>query len=295
MVAADACHARIAARPSSPMRSAVIAAIAVPGAAAGVYLGLLVYLFVVQRRILFLPDRTRPDLAQAGLAGLLRPVETATADGLRLLAWYRPPPVPAAPLMVFLHGNAGHVGHRAERVRPYLDAGWGLMLVEYRGYGGNPGAPCERGFYADARAALAFARSQGVADGRIVLYGESLGAAVAVQMATERDVGALVLEAPFCSVGASAVHHYPLFPMARWLVRDRFDSLAKIGRVRAPLLLLHGERDEVTPARFGRALFAAANEPKEARFYPEGGHVDLDGLGAPRAVIDFVRRRLVPA
>ncbi|MBX6324062.1 MAG: alpha/beta hydrolase [Rhodospirillaceae bacterium] len=274
------------------MGTGLIAATAALGSAAGAYLGLLGYLFVVQRRILFLREPERPDLAACGLADVVRPVQLVTADGLGLLAWYRPPPSSAVPLLVFLHGNAGHIGHRADRVRPYVEAGWGLLLVEYRGYGGNPGAPCERGLYADARAALAFARAQGVADGRIVLYGESLGAAVAVQMAVEHKVGALVLEAPFCSVGTSAVHRYPLFPMARWLVRDKFDSLAKIACVRAPLLVLHGERDQVTPPRFGRTLLASAKAPKEGRFYPEGGHVDLDQFGAAEAVIDFVRRRL---
>jgi uncharacterized protein len=260
------------------------------GSAAGLYVLLLGYLFVAQRSILFLPDRSWPDPAEAGLAGLVQPVEILTADGLRLQAWYRPAPNPDAPVMLYLHGNAGHIGHRGAKVRPFIDAGWGLLLLSWRGYGASPGTPTEQGLYADARAAIAFLHGEGAGDDRLILYGESLGAAVAVQMATERRFGAIVLEAPFCSVGASAVYRYPMFPMAPWLVRDKFDSLSKIARVGAPLLIVHGERDAVTPVRFGRALFAAANEPKDSRFYPEGGHVGLEELGATAVVIDFVAR-----
>jgi uncharacterized protein len=258
---------------------------------AGLYLLLLGYLFVAQRSILFLPDRTWPDPAEAGLAGLVQPIEILTADGLRLQAWYRPAPSSGAPVMLHLHGNAGHIGHRGGKVRSYIDAGWGVLLISYRGYGASPGTPTEQGLYADARAALDFLHGEGAVDDRIVLYGESLGAAVAVQMAAEHRVGALILEAPFCSVGASAVYRYPIFPMAPWLVRDKFDSLSKIARANAPVLIIHGERDAVTPVRFGRALFAAANEPKEAHFYAEGGHVGLEEFGAVDVVIEFVTRQ----
>jgi hypothetical protein len=258
---------------------------------AGAYLLLLGYLFVTQRSLLYLPDRSAPDVTGAGLNPRAAPVTLATADGLSLLAWQAKPAAPDAPVMVYFHGNAGHIGHRGDKLRPYLDAGWGLLLPEYRGYGGNAGSPTEHGLYADARAALDLVQAQGVPPGRILLYGESLGAAVAVQMATERPVGAVVLEAPFASLGASAQYHYPYVP-ARWLVLDRYDSLAKIARIGAPLLILHGERDTITPARFGRQLFDAAAEPKEARFFPVAGHIDLDEHGAADVVLDFVRRRL---
>ena len=149
--------------------------------------------------------------------------------------------------------------------------------------------PTEEGLYSDARAALDFFARQGLGAERLVLYGESLGSAVAVQMATERSVAALILEAPMTSVAAVAQARYPIFPV-RWLVLDRFDSLAKIGSVRAPLLLMHGERDTVVPIRFGRVLFEAANEPKEARYFTDAGHNDLQAFGAPDAVLDFLER-----
>lgn len=243
----------------------------------------------LDRRLLYFPDRSRPSLAAVGLRDA-REVRLATADGLALLAWWIPPR-PSRPVLAYFHGNGGNIGYRAERFRKLALLGLGVLLVEYRGYGGNPGSPSEEGFYSDARAALAFIEQQGVAPERLVLYGESLGTAVAVRMASERRVAALVLESPFTSIEALGRHHYPLLPVGL-VLRDRFDAAAAIGQVRAPILVLHGEQDEIVPAEFGRALFEAAPEPKEAWFAPDGGHVDLREHGAFEVVADFIRRRV---
>ena len=263
---------------------------AILGGVIAIYLALLALLFVMQRRLLFVPNTQRPDLADAALGPKMRPIEIATVDGLRLLAWYQPPAGNPGALMLYLHGNAGHIGNRSDRVRPYLEAGFGVLLAEYRGFGGNPGRPNEAGFYSDARAALDFLAKQGVATKRIVLYGESLGTGVAVQMAIEREYGALVLEAPYTSVAAVAQSRYWMFPV-RSLVLDRFDSLSKIGRVRCPVFVMHGERDQVIPIRYGRELFLAAPEPKEAKWFAEGNHTNFDEFGGPAAVLEFLRRQ----
>ncbi|WP_119458445.1 alpha/beta hydrolase [Rhodospirillaceae bacterium SYSU D60014] len=257
--------------------------------AAGAYMLVLGLMFGFQRQLLYLPSREAPDLAESGVDRLMEPVRVTTADGLEILLWYCPPSTPNAPVLALFHGNGGHIGHRAPKMKPYIEAGYGVLLAGYRGYGGNPGRPTEEGLYSDARAALDFFARQGLGAERLVLYGESLGSAVAVQMATERSVAALILEAPMTSVAAVAQARYPIFPV-RWLVLDRFDSLAKIGSVRAPLLLMHGERDTVVPIRFGRVLFEAANEPKEARYFTDAGHNDLQAFGAPDAVLDFLER-----
>ena len=164
-------------------------------------------------------------------------------------------------------------------------------MVAWRGYSGNPGRPSEKGFYRDARAALAFIDGQGVAPDRLVLYGESIGTGVAVQMATERTPGVLVLEAPYSAMVEAGAAHYPVFP-ARLVVHHRCDSLAKIGAGRAPVLLMHGERDRVIPVRLGRKLFDAAPHPKQAFYVPEAGHSDLYDFGAAETVIGFVDRHL---
>ena len=257
--------------------------------AVGGYGALIGTLFLFQRRLLFRPGPNRPELRELARLGV-REVRVATQDGLALVSWYRPPPS-GRPVVLYFHGNGGHVGYRAERLRRFADAGLGVLLLEYRGYGGNPGRPSERGLYADAAAAIAFLERQEIASARVVLWGESLGAAVAVELAARREAAAVVLEAPFTSLAAVARLHYPYVPVAM-MIRDRFDSLSRIGRIRGPLLVMHGGRDRVVPIRFGRALFDAAPPPKEGWFEPLAEHEDLAAFGALEAAIAFIERRV---
>jgi fermentation-respiration switch protein FrsA (DUF1100 family) len=261
--------------------------------AVGVYLGFLLLLFLTQRRIVFKPDPTLADLAAVGLAEQMKEVAIATADGLTLTSWWAAPVRADGRAIVYFHGNAGHRGGRADRIRDYLAAGYGVLLVGYRGYGGNPGLPTEAGLYADARASLAFVARENVRPEQIILLGESLGAAVAIQMATEHRILALVLEAPFASITHSARARYPLF-VFDFLVRDKFNSLQKIGKINVPLLLIHGEQDRTTAVRFGRMIYDAANEPKRAHFIAEAGHNDLLEHGMAKAVMEFIDTLPVP-
>ncbi len=252
-------------------------------------------LHVLQRRILFAADNGPPLLEMVGQAGLA-PTELATADGLVLRAWWLLP-APEAPVILYLHGNAGHIGHRGERIRDFARRGWGALMVEYRGYGGNPGTPSEAGLLADGEAGLAALRQRGIPPARIVVWGESLGSGVAVPLAVSHDVGAVVLETPFTSIAEIAKRRYPYAPVDL-LLRDRFDSLARIAAVRAPLLIAQGGRDRIVPPAMGRALLAAATAPAELWLAEEGGHSDLLQFGMGDAVAEFLRRRLpatVPA
>jgi fermentation-respiration switch protein FrsA (DUF1100 family) len=261
------------------------------GFAVVAYATLVGGLYLFQRQLLYLPDRARPELA--GMAQLgVREVVLSTEDGLSLLSWYLAPR-PGRPVIAYFHGNGGHIGYRVARLLHFAREGYGVLMPEYRGYGGNPGNPSEAGFYADGRAALAFLEREAVSPSRLVLYGESLGSGVAVELAARHAAGALILEAPPTSVAEVAQCHFPYVPAAR-LVTDRFDSLSRIGGVKAPILILHGERDRVVPVRFGRALYNAAPEPKEAWFAPEGGHEDLARYGAIAAAIAFIERHLDP-
>jgi len=213
-----------------------------------------------------------------------------TEDGLSLLSWYLPAR-PRRPVIAYFHGNGGHIGYRAERLLRFAREGFGVLMPEYRGYGGNPGTPTEAGFYADGRATLAFLDREGVAANRLVLYGESLGSGVAVALAVQHEIAALILEAPLTSVAEVAQCHFPYVPASRMVV-DRFDSLSRIGKVKAPILVLHGERDRVVPVRYGRALFDAAPEPKENWFAPAAGHENLARYGSLDVVVGFIDRRL---
>jgi uncharacterized protein len=259
------------------------------GFAVVAYAALVGGLFLFQRQLLYHPDRSRPELLGLEQLGV-REAMLSTEDGLWLLSWYLPGR-PGRPVIAYFHGNGGHIGYRAERLLRFAREGYGVLMVEYRGYGGNPGSPSESGFYTDGRAALSFLDREGVAPDRLVLYGESLGSGVAVALAVEHEIGALILEAPPTSVAEVAQCHFRYVPAAR-MVTDRFDSLSRIGRVRASILVLHGERDRVVPVRFGRALLDVAPEPKEGWFAPEAGHEDLARYGSLDAVVAFIERRL---
>lgn len=251
------------------------------------YLAIMAGMFLFQRKLLYHPDTIRSDLAAAGLSGA-RAVEIETADGLTLNAWYAPPAAADGPVILYTHGNAGSLIDRAERMRVYLDAGLGCLLLDYRGFGGNPGSPTEEGLYVDGRAGYDWLVSAGHAPERIVLYGESMGSGVATKLASEKAAAAIVLDAPFTSIVDVAAGRYPWLPVSL-LVVDRFDSLSRIGDVRIPLLVLHGTDDRVVPFPLGRRLFEAANEPKRFVRFDGGSHMDLYEHGAASEVIGFVR------
>ncbi|MDA1326852.1 MAG: alpha/beta hydrolase [Proteobacteria bacterium] len=255
------------------------------GFGAGLYLLILLVLYFMQRSMIYLPNPTRPEPAAWHVADMSA-VSLKTEDELSLLAWWKPP-ADGRPAIVFFHGNGGHIGHRGSKVRGFLDRGYGVLLVAWRGYGGNEGAPTEAGLYADGRAALRFLEQQGIGTKEIVLYGESLGSGVAVELASRGAGQALVLEAPFTSLAAAAADRFPLFPV-RWLIRDRFDSQSKIGKVTAPLLIIHGEADVVLPVSLGRALLEKANEPKQGVFIPRAGHNNLYDFGGGGIVLAFL-------
>ena len=252
----------------------------------GLYLAMLAFLWATQRSHVFHPGPGPLDLADSAVAQYMRPIDVRTKDGLTLTAWYAPAK-PGRRTIVYLHGNAGTLADRDLRVLPYLEHGYGVLLVGYRGYGGNPGEPTEPGLYEDARAHLDWSAAQGIHPDEIVLYGESLGAAIAIQMAMERTIAALALEAPFASIVLSARARYPLFAFD-WLIKDKFASIDKICTVRVPLFVIHGARDLVTPQRFGRMIYDRAQQPKAAAWLPEAGHNDLMQFGMVEMVTRFL-------
>ncbi|HLI11913.1 MAG TPA: alpha/beta hydrolase [Alphaproteobacteria bacterium] len=257
-------------------------------AGAAVYVAVSGTLYVFQRRLVFMPSGRLGSPADAGVPEM-EEVFYPTSDGLTLRAWYRAAGNGRLTIAYF-HGNAGHLGERAFKARYFIEHGYGFLLTSYRGYSGNPGRPTESRVYDDGRAALAFLADRKVAPAATVLYGESLGTGVAVQLAVERPAAALVLEAPFTSLADVAARRYWWTP-ARWLLRDRFASLDKIARVAKPLLVVHGERDRTVRAELGERLFAAAMPPKELKLIPGAGHADLYEYGAGDVILEFLERR----
>jgi fermentation-respiration switch protein FrsA (DUF1100 family) len=255
--------------------------------AVGLYCLLVGLLAWQQRRFLYVPDQRRPDL-EAARVGSAREVTVHTRDGLGLLAWWLPPAAETTPVVLYLHGNGGNIEHRALRFAQAGRFGWGMLLLEYRGYGGNPGAPTEAGLLEDARAAYAMLRADGVAASRIILWGESLGTGVAVWLACDVEVGGVMLESPYTSIAAVAQLRFPFAPVD-WLIHDRFDLIGRIGDVHAPLLVMTAGRDTIVLPAMGRAVFALANEPKRFWFAPDAGHNSLAEAGLFDAVHAFVQ------
>jgi len=236
------------------------------------YAALVAGCTMIQRSLMYFPDSNLPMPGDVG-APRFQVVNYRTSDGLELVSWYRPAKKGRATI-VYFQGNGGNISHRIFKTRALFEAGYGLLLVGYRGYGGNPGQPTEDGLYNDGRAALAYLQGQGLPNERLVLLGESLGSGVAVRMATETKARGVILEAPYTStvdVGQTAYFFLPV----KMLMYDRFPSIEIIKNIQAPLLVVHGEDDKVIPVRFGRRLFQAAAQPKEAHFLPGAGHNDL--------------------
>ncbi len=238
------------------------------GGALVLYLMALGVMFAVQRQLQYFPDRSHRPPESVGLHGVS--VITLTADdGVASDLWYAPAQGDR-PTILFFHGNAGSVADRAERLRAYLSQGYGAAFLSYRGFGPKPAAITEAGLIADAEAAYAWLVAQGIAGGRIVLVGESLGTGVAVQIAARHPVAAMALAAPYSSTADVAAAVYPWIPV-RMLMHDQFRSDLFIGQINAPILIQHGDADQVVPYRFGQKLHSLA--PPGATF------VTLPGLG----------------
>lgn len=252
------------------------------------YVAILFYLYLYQRNIIYLPERTMEGPVSYGMVGV-QELRLATVDKVNIIAWYAPPPNADAPVIVYFHGNAGKLADRGEKLSLLQRQGLGVLAVSYRGYGGSGGSPSEEGLYEDGRAAIHYLLNQGIAPDRIALYGESLGSGVAVQMATEFKVRALVLEAPYTSVSQRAAEIYPYIPV-RWLLKDHFESLAKITHIHCPVLIFHGEKDPTIPVSHGKRLFEAAEVPKELHLFPEVGHTEFDLQEITGLTAKFIKR-----
>ncbi|PLX51217.1 MAG: alpha/beta hydrolase [Desulfobulbaceae bacterium] len=260
-----------------------------------VYGALLLFVFIYQPRLLFLPglggrnvDRTP---AQVNLA--FEEVYLTSADNVRLDSWF----VPAADadgVVLFCHGNAGNISHRLDSLALFHDLGLSVLIFDYRGYGRSQGHPSEAGTYADAEAAWHYlVTERHIAPQRIILFGRSLGAAVAARLATNRRPAALIVESAFTSVPDMAAELYPWLP-TRLLSRLHYNTLAAVRQISCPLLVIHSRQDEIIPFQHGEAIFAAADTTKDF-LEIKGGHNDgflLSDSIYRQGLADFLDRHL---
>lgn len=245
-----------------------------------VYLGLCAWLFLTQARYLYAPDRS-VDLTPRDVGLAYDEVAIRTADGETLQAWFVPAPANAADpwTVLYCHGNAGDIGDRLDSLLTFHELGLNVLLFDYRGYGASTGKPSEQGTYADALASWRWLMDRrGIAPGRVVVLGRSLGGGVALWLALEVKPGALLMESAFTSVGDMGAAMFPYLPV-RQLSRFHYDNLARIADLRVPVMIAHSPDDRTIPFTHGQRLFARAPEPKrwvEFRGDHNAGGMDID-------------------
>lgn len=254
---------------------------------------------VLERQLIYFPSRLPQEIPVPSFThGVAEEVRLRTEDGVAIHAWHvraAEPTKPEPPVLLYFHGNAGNVLDRRDHVDDFAARGLDVFIVSYRGYGKSEGTPSEAGLYRDADAAYEhLVRAQSVSPWRIIAYGQSLGSAVAVELATRREVGGVIIESGFTSLPELGRRVYPFVPrfVFAWL-EHRLDSLGKISRVRAPVLVIHGDRDEIVPVDMGRRLFEAAPGPKEWYAVHGATHNDTPWVGGSlyySRIADFARR-----
>lgn len=232
-----------------------------------IYLVVVLAMTIGQRRMMYYPHKDLLSPAEHGLTGV-EAITLDTADGESLVAWQLPA-APSMPTILYFHGNGGHLAFRTAFFEAAKQQGYGVLMVSYRGFGTSSGSPSEQGFYADAYAAYAYL-SQRAAKDEIIIYGESLGTGVAVELARSKPARALVLQAPYTSITEVASNIYWWIPV-RWVLKDRFDSINKAQDIAMPAIIFAATEDRVVPASYAKELYAAFNQPKR--------YVEFEGIG----------------
>lgn len=237
------------------------------------YLCACIWLYLNQRNIIYIPSPTLLAPSEYGLTNT-KEVTLKTEDGILITSWYSFLSTQNKTLIYF-QGNNLTLGNRVQHLDRLMKEGFNILAVSYRGYGTSGGSPSEQGLYNDGRAAIHYLLNQNIPLKNIVLYGESLGTGVAIELGTEFNVGAIILESPYTSLVSIGYKRYPIIPISL-LLKDRFDSKSKIAHIQSPLLIFHGLDDHTVPAEEGKLLLELAPTPKHGIFYEHVGHSNFD-------------------
>lgn len=236
------------------------------------YGALLLGMYLFQRRLIYFPDRDLKSPEHYGFDEA-KIVDIKTEDGETLHGWFAEGDADK-PTVIYFHGNAGHIGARAERLKTLAQAGYPVLAVSWRGYGTSTGSPSERGLMLDSEAAVLYVMGKGIAPEDIIVFGESLGTGLAVHVGAKHKLRLVMLVAPYTSVRKRAQEMYPWLPV-HWLIEDEFDSLTRAKKMQSPLLILHGEKDEIIPIHHAKELFEMVTTPKRMVSFPEVSHSDF--------------------
>ncbi len=235
-----------------------------------VYLVITLSLYFFQRNLLYHPSEN--NYSGDRLTVPIEKVKIKTQDNIELLSWYHKKNVSDYKTILFLHGNAGSLEDRIYKLNFLGNLDVNFLIIAWRGYSGSSGKPSEFGLYQDAKSALNWLNSKGITDDKIVLYGESLGTSVAIEVGQNRDFAGIILEAPFTSMIDIGKKHYPFFPV-KLLLKDKYVSKNKIKNIKCPILIMHGKADTIVPFYMGKKMYELANEPKYSYFSEYDDHM----------------------
>ena len=227
-------------------------------------------LYIFQRDLLYHPTENNYDGDK--LTVNIQEVKIVTDDNIDLLAWYHNKDINKFKTILFLHGNAGSLENRIHKINHFEDMNINFLLLSWRGFSGNKGKPTEKGLYQDARSAVKWLVKQGVIEENIIIYGESLGTGITTEIAQNKNFAGIILESPFTSMIAAGKSKYPIFPI-NLLLKDKYESDKKIKNIKSPVLIMHGEEDQIVPFWMGEKMFQMANEPKYSYFTKFDDHM----------------------
>ena len=235
-----------------------------------IYLLITLGLYFFQRNLLYHP--TENNYSGDKLTVKIEKVKIKTEDNIDLLAWYHKKDNKKYKTILYLHGNAGTLENRIHKINHFDDMNINFLLLSWRGFSGNAGKPTEKGLYQDARSAVKWLINKGVDEENIIIYGESLGTGVATEISQNKDFAGIILESPFTSMIAAGKSKYPIFPI-KFLLKDKYESDKKIINIKSPILVMHGEADNILPFWMGEKMFQLANEPKYSYFSKYDDHM----------------------
>ena len=251
------------------------------------YAVVIIFIYFYQRNLLYHPSENnyQDDKIQFSYDEIFIKVD----EEVKLKSWLIKKDFKKFKTLVIFHGNAGHLSNRIYKLNELYKLDINILLISWRGFSGNKGSPTEQNLYKDAEAAIQWLNENRVNNNQIILYGESLGSGVAVEIGKKNNFNSIILESPFTSIENSAKIYYPYLPV-KLLLKDRYDSISKIKMIKTPILIMHGKKDDVVPFSMGKELFEKANNPKQSYFTNEDDHMMEFNSSLLREIEDFIKK-----
>ena len=251
-----------------------------------IYFLILVFLYFYQRNLLYHPNEN--NYSEDKISVEIENVKIKTSDNIELLGWYHEKNLKDFKTLIFFHGNAGSLENRIHKLNHFRDMNINFLIIAWRGFSGNKGNPSEQGLYEDGKSAIDWLIKKGVSEKNLILYGESLGTGVATHLAQNKNYAGVILETPFTSMIDAAKKFYPYIPV-KLLLKDKFENYKKIKNINSPILIMHGEVDQLVPFSMGKKIYEIANEPKYSYFTKYDNHMMEYDENLVLALKSFIR------